>query len=632
MCGFAGIFRFDEGPVDTARLRAARQRLLCRGPDDQGDYVRGGIGLTHTRLAVIDPDDGGQPMQLAAGGEHGELVVAFNGMIYNHREMRRRLTQQGHEFTTDHADTEVLLHGYRQWGPEVLRHLEGMFAFAIYDAGLGRVFIARDRIGKKPLYLHHGERSFSFASTPAALMSLLDHQPVMDNAALTHYLAFGYTRNTGPLKDIDELPPAHHMTIHRDGRREVACYFRPPPLSKTMTTKGVEDAIDRLLRDAVVSRLDSDVPIGCFLSGGIDSSLIAAMAQDELKSRGQTLKTFSVAMPDAKYDESPHARSVAERLGTEHVELRAEPDFEADLLFLTRTMGHPLGDSSILPTYWLSRETRKHVTVALSGDGGDELFAGYDRYRAMRMLRRHRIWLRSIPRGLLRGGEQKNLSVRLRRLVDAAAHEEPFLQYNSMVRILDDVALGSLEVNRDSIASLNEVLRDTTRQVLEDSSQANRHDPADIARRIDLHTYLPFDLLRKVDRASMAVALEVRCPFLDTSVVDLASHLPAPLLMPGGKAKGLLRRVAGRYLPKSITERKKMGFAIPLGEWFRSFQLPVLTRWLLDEPHLTSLGLDREGIELLVHQHLDGQADHAQRLFTLMSLSMWKAWLDEKGD
>jgi len=607
MCGIGGILRFDGEPVDRDRLKLMLGPLGCRGPDGFGLHSDNPCGLAHTRLAVLDAPGGVQPMVLDADG--GQLAVVFNGEIYNHRALREELAAAGHRFMSDHSDTEVLLHGYRQWGDALPTRLEGMFAFAVWDAAGERLLLARDRTGKKPLFFHHADHRFTFGSTIAALIAPYRSLPPIDGAALGEYLTFGYTRNRSLLTNIEELPPGHWSVIEPTTVQTTDRYWSPPEVARG------DDPADftTLLTDAVHRRLDADVPLGCFLSGGIDSSIIAALAHAQMQRDGQRLKTFSVSMPDAKYDEGPWAQRVAGHLGTEHHALTAEPRVEDDLRMLVASMGEPLADSSLLPTYWVSKAARQHVTVALSGDGGDELFGGYERYRAMRLIADYGRWLAKTPVSLFPRGEQKSPFVRLRRLVEAAKRSGAATQYQSIVELFTHEQLRKLGPARHAS--------------IEDWPTCD--DAAEGARRWDLRAYLPGDLLRKVDRASMAVALEVRCPLLDTSVVEAALRTPAAALMPGGQPKGALRAIARKWLPREVVDRPKMGFAVPIGKWFSGDLQSMLRRHLLDASELGDVGCDRGAIESLIDEHAAGRIDHTHRLFALLSLSMWLQWLGE---
>lgn len=594
MCGIGGIIQFDDQSPDRAALEAMRRVLSCRGPDGYGIEIDRHCGLVHTRLAVIDPAGGHQPMKSKAS------MVVFNGEIYNHRKLRGELQSHGHAFTTDHSDTEVLLHGYRQWAEDLVLHLDGMYAFAIWDGT--ELYLARDRVGKKPLYYWKDDTRFIFASTAAAVVAGIGAQPAVETRCLPEYLTFGYTAQASLFRDVMELPRQTWLLISPTRQPS------PPPPRGIHAPPATPEYVEVLLRNAVERRLESDVPLGCFLSGGIDSSLVAALAQQQLALQGGRLKTFSMAMPDARYDESPWARRVAEHLGTEHHELTCEPDIERDLLALIGTMGEPTADSSILPTYWLSRAARRHVTVALSGDGGDELFGGYERYAAVRMLRRHALWLRRIPAGLL-GGEQKSRSARLRRMVEAAQFRKLEDQYLSIVRIFSEQQIRDLGVSPSRWPAIELVRKHA--------------DPAERVRFWDWENYLPLDLLRKVDRASMAVGLEVRCPMLDSELAETALFTPMSELMPGTRTKPLLRKLALKYIPAEVVERKKMGFAVPIGHGFRRELRPMLHKWLLDSPALPGLGLHRPAVEKLVAEHESEKLDHTHRLFALLTLAMW---------
>ena len=614
MCGIGGILRFDGKPVDRDKLEAMRRVLACRGPDGHGFHVEGPIGLVHTRLAIIDKETGAQPMT------RGNLTVVFNGEIYNHRELRKELESLGHHFTSDHADTEVLLHGYKQWGKKLPTKLEGMFAFAIWNPAEQTLFLARDRCGKKPIYLHHDEKSVSFGSTASSLLTIIQPVPIHSETVrnpLLDYLELGY----GQFSNIYECVSGAYAFVELKNESTLMMKYWNPfePNKKTS-----EDYLELLL-NSVHKRLEADVPLGCFLSGGIDSSLIAAMAQKRLAEQGGRLKTFSVSMPDTRYDEGPFAKQVADYLGCQHHELHAEPNVEEDLLYLIRTMGEPFGDSSILPTYWLSKATRQHVTVALSGDGGDELFGGYKRYVAMRLIRHRPWWIRLLPKWLF-GGEQKSTRAQLGRLVKAARYRKPIEQYLSIIRIFDEVQLVSLGL--DPLTQPNPSIQQYDRYSAHFRSRYGskdyHQDPVDFARYWDFFEYLSNDLLRKVDRASMAVGLEVRCPFLDTALVEAALSTPMKVLMPGRTTKPILRQIARKYLPEEICNRKKMGFAVPIGLWFRNELRPLLQKWLLDSPALPGLGLNRDYIEQLIREHQSGKLDHTHRLFALLTLSMWR--------
>ncbi len=622
MCGIAGIVRFDDQPIARRRAESMLTHMLHRGPDGHGISEHPRCTLTHARLSIIDRLGGTQPMHSARSADGGPLHLIFNGEIYNHRELRAKLGKLGHSFTSDHSDTEVLLLGYRAYGNELPKHLRGMFAFAIWDEEQRVLFMARDRVGKKPLYFCRRANELTFASLPATIAVGTDEPTTPDPQALLTFLRFGYPFGSSMLKGIDEVKPGHWMTVAADGSTQTERYWRPPPISRTSTSIGAVDSVEQVLDEAVAVRLEADVPLGCFLSGGIDSSLIAALAQRTLKARGGSrLKTFSITHSDTDYDESPHARAVAEHIGSDHTELRADPsDLIGDLQRLMETTGEPTADSGILPCHWICQVARPHIKVALAGDGGDELFGGYDRYRALAILARHRWWLRAAPRGLIRSSNGRSRRAMLRRLLDAsAAGPRPSQQYAGMTQLFNDTQIRSLAPELGSALTTDPMI-----------DWPDEPDTIHAAMRWDLAHYLPHDLLRKADRASMAVALELRCPMLDTQVVDLAGHLPTSVLMPGGRAKGLLRTLAARHVPASIINLPKRGFGVPIGRWFRGVHRGALTDHLTG-PTLDGLGLDRKAVRRYLEEHQNGRADHAHRLFALLQLSLWGQWLQSQA-
>ncbi len=619
MCGIAGILRLDDQPTAEQDVAAMLDYIRHRGPDGQEIRVHHPCVFGHARLSIIDLEGGFQPMQADANVDHGRLIVVFNGEIYNHRELRKQLQAKGHQFKSDHSDTEVLAPAYRQWGTEFPKRLRGMFSFALWDEDKRQLLLARDRIGQKPLFIRHTENSLLFASQIPALC--ISEPPTINRSSLLSFLRLGYTGYDSLLNEITELPPAHVMTIHADtGEQKLIPFWKMPRVSKSYSrTDLLADTTD-LIRKAVHYRLEADVPLGCFLSGGIDSSIVASLAHEELTKRGEgPLRTFSVQMPVMAYDESEAAQAVAKHIGTNHTQLvaSANGDILADLRFLISVYGEPTADSSILPTYWLSKATRQHVRVALSGDGGDELFGGYDRYRAMRIIQRHRWWLKHLPADMISSANPKSKIARVKRLIDAAKQADAPTQYQSIMHLFSSSQLNQLGFEGIDPSRPYDAMPQWPDEV----------DPVHAAMRWDLMHYLPMEVLRKVDRASMAVGLEVRCPLLDSHVCELATHLPPEVLMPTGKPKELLRKIAGDLLPSFIAKRPKQGFALPIGQWFRGdLQEPV--RELFRSGALASLGLSEAFSEQLLDEHLATSHDHTHRLFALLELAIWKQWLD----
>lgn len=635
MCGIGGILRTDGQPIPEEWLDAIDARIAYRGPDGHGRFrdrveiddasAPGGkriveVAFVHRRLSIIDHKDGAQPMVSERGrnDKEGLVAVVFNGCIYNHRELRKELEAKGHTFVTDHSDTEVLIHGWREWNEALPAHLEGMFAFAVWDRTLTSVFVARDRFGEKPLYARVDESfddvklMFTFASCARALSAFdrdFEAQGTVNQPSSTqYYLQRGYVGSWYPWVFVadhgeDYDIAAGHSDMHDMQNRTMVL----TPWFTASDAKGPAQApLTELIEGAVARRLDSDVPLGCFLSGGVDSSLVSHFAMRHKPD----LQTFSVRMPDPRYDESACAEIVARHLGTSHTTLDAAILPAEDLVFLIHTLGQPFGDSSILPTYWVSKAARQQVKVALSGDGGDEMFCGYDRYLAAPFLSQHWKWLRLLPASRLHKSHPKTSFNKFARLVD-------------MARDYPSLGLAAME----SVFTLPQIAELIERPFTRPGPKCNPDDAAIASlRQFDVEHYLPGDLLTKVDTASMACGLEVRCPFLDRDLARAALVAPIEQLMPGGQRKGLLRQIARKYLPKEIVDRPKMGFAIPIGEWFRSDYGGMKTL-LLD--HLNSaepfgpIQLNRKAVQRFIDEHMSGKRDHGQRLFTLLTLSIW---------
>lgn len=652
MCGIAGIVRIDGGEIPQVWVRAMLAAVAHRGPDGQGVWRDDSVlhrqtvhvAMAHARMAVIDLEGGAQPM-VSAGRNHvgrepeadpgmnlaahrqglrdeASLTVIFNGCIYNHRALRAELAARGATFRTDHCDTEVLLEGHRHWGDGLPTKLEGMFAYALWDSSARTLTLARDRCGEKPLYwwrkvAEGGGQTVVFASTVPALLaglrSMADADGLeVDVEQVRSGLVYGYQSVNTPWSSVLEVPRAGFVRID---------FTRAEPEAVTrrkywMGTQGGTrarllpmsvDRADELLRAAVRARLEADVPLGCFLSGGVDSSLIAHYAQEALAERGEKLRTFTLKMPEAAYDESHFAETAARHIGTDHTTLDCAADPARDLVTLIEQLGMPFGDASILPTHWVSREARKHVKVALAGDGGDELFLGYERYRSLATLQRWEWLLSLIPAWAAPAGtDEKSLRAKASRLILAARYGG----YPDLVRVF----------------RTPEVIRLFGPEA---GQRLSRYRQADLALDHDFRNYLPGDLLRKVDTASMAVALEVRCPFLDTAVMEAALSTAPGEMMRGGQTKGLLKQVALRYLPATLVNRPKMGFALPIGRWLRDDYgglRGLLDKMFAQEDAFAPLEIRPENVAWLVREHMESDCDHAHRLFGLMTLAIWNAW------
>ncbi|MCA9290877.1 MAG: asparagine synthase (glutamine-hydrolyzing) [Phycisphaerales bacterium] len=619
MCGLGAILSVHGPAIPDDWLDVVDDRIVHRGPDGRGrfrdrvdqhgpDGTRTiHVALVHRRLAILDRDGGAQPMVSPRGRSDAEDLVAvvFNGCIYNHRDLRAELAAAGHRFTTDHSDTEVLVHGWREWGTGLGARLEGMYAFVVWDRAAATLHAARDWFGEKPL--HHletpvGAGRLEVIGSDAASVAEVGRRAVGETFApdrrwVQRYLQLGYapagvTAFARP-RTVVALPPS--LPPSPSGASGVGASGSPDEVASHFESR---------LDVAVRRRLEADVPLGCFLSGGVDSGLIAHFASRHLPA----LRTFSVRMPDARYDESGAAARTAAHLGTDHTTLDVAMDPASDLVAIIHELGQPFGDSSILPTTWVSRAARKHVTVVLSGDGGDELFYGYERYLAASILARRYGWLRRVPRAFGAAAHPKSRRHKLGRLAGMARDAS----------VLGPLAMESL-CPLDLIAAL-------TGGAVEDPVTASfGDDPAASLRDADLRGSLPGDMLTKVDAASMSVALEVRCPFLDRDVVAAARATDRRVLMREGR-KGVLRRLARRHLPPEIAERPKMGFAVPLGEWFRSSGglRTLLCDTLRDPAAFGGLPIASSVVQRLLDEHLAGRARHEHRLFALLTLSIWQ--------
>lgn len=638
MCGITGaVWTAESAAIEPDVLDRMTDVLIHRGPDGRGIYTSTvrrlpprsgaiGVALGHRRLSIIDRAGGAQPL----ANEDETVWLVYNGEIYNFTELRRRLEGSGHRFH-GHSDSEVLVHLYEDEGLDFLRHLNGMFALALWDASSRQLVLARDRLGKKPLVYRHEPDRLLFASELKSLLQVPGIPRQLDPAALDSYLTYQYVPHPATIfSGICKLPPAHYA-VWRDGELQVGCYWAPDFDVQTPRPRRQYVAeVKELLTDAVRLRLQSDVPLGAFLSGGVDSSIVVALMQRLTKER---VKTFSIGFPVAEYDESGYARQVAEHLGTDHHEFRVDPDGVEALERLVWFYDEPLADSSAIPTYYVSQLTRQHVTVALSGDGGDELFAGYTRYQAVRL----GSWFDRLPQALRKlaaaefwqslpaNAGQRTLRRRFKRLV-AALGQSPARRYLDWVGIFGEAARAEL-YSDTLLAALPD--RDPAEFLLRAFDRARRRDEVTAASLADLVTYLPCDLLTKVDIASMANSLECRQPFLDYRLVELAAAMPIGLKLRGFRGKRILREAFGDLLPPAVFRRRKMGFGVPLEHWFRD-ELRDFTRDILLGPACLQRGYFRpETVRKLVDDHQSGRFDHSYRLWALLVLELWhRQWVD----
>ena len=625
MCGITGWANLDSHapPPDGARdlLHAMCERMVHRGPDSEGLFATTGVALGMRRLAIIDLVTGEQP----AFSEDRSIAVVLNGEIYNYRELRALLEKRGHSFRSA-SDTEVLPHLYEEYGDAMVNELNGMFAFALWDSRRRRLLIARDRFGEKPLYWGVFDNTLLFASEPKVLLAHPAVKPSLNLQALRQYLSFDYV--PAPLtiyRGINKLTAAHKLTLER-GEVKVERYWKLDYKTKepAPSEREAADHLRELMADAVRMRLVSDVPLGVLLSGGVDSSTIAALA---VRASSEAVKTFSISFAEASFDESAYARGVAKFLGTDHHEERLSANLAANLVSeIGSWMDEPFSDPSLVPTYLLSRFTRKHVTVALGGDGGDELFAGYPMYVGHRWAEIYKYVPGVVRRGLIepvvRGlpVKTKNLSFDYKalRFITGA-------RYDTVAR--HHIWFGSFTPDQqqqlltpDALAATNSEIYAEAREIAE---ECNNDDLVTRMQSVDTRLYLAEDILTKVDRASMAVSLEVRAPFLDPRVAEFAASLPSNYKLRRMKTKYILKKAVRDLLPGFVTRRGKKGFGVPVAEWLK-FNLRPLARDLLSPERVRRAGVfNADYVARLQDEHERGVANHRKLLWTLLMFELW---------
>ncbi len=620
MCGIVGIVNSDRTDVDRPLLARMCDAISHRGPDDDGFYFQGPAGLGMRRLSIIDVKGGHQPIH----NQDRTAWIVFNGEIYNYRELRAKLEDLGHTFYTN-SDTEAIVHAYDQYGADCPNHLRGMFAFAIWDERTEELFIARDRVGKKPLLYANVNGQFIFGSEFSALLQHSGISKDVDHEALHHYLSFMCV--PAPLtayRAIRKLEPAHSLRWRR-GEITTQRYWQPDFSRKLEIDEqeAGERAIE-ILREAVQVRLMSEVPLGAFLSGGIDSSAVVAL-MSEVSS--EPVKTFSIGFEEQDFSELHHARRVAEHVGADHHEFIVRPDAMEVLPTLVEHYGEPYADSSAIPTYYVARETRKHVTVALNGDGGDESFAGYERYAAMRLAERYRripaLLRESVVRqavDLIPSSPTTRSRVRdVQRFLGSASlpKSERYLRW---VSVFDTAAKRDLYSDKFSLETQDLHSSDMLDPWF---ARANGSGIVDAALLTDIMTYLPNDLLVKVDIATMAVSLEARSPFLDHKVIEFAASLPEKYKLRGLTTKYLLKQILKKLLPQENLDRRKMGFGVPIGHWFRGGLQSFLRETILSEKALKRELFKPEAVKQMVELHIRGERDHSHQLWTLLMLELW---------
>ncbi len=624
MCGIAGkVYRQQDRPVEAEALAVMCQSLVHRGPDDAGYYLKGNVGLAMRRLSIIDLDTGKQPI----ANEDRTVWTVYNGEIYNFPELKRDLEARGHRFYT-RTDTEVIVHLYEEQGLDFVRSLNGMFAVALWDEKRRRLVLARDRLGIKPLFYAQLPDRLLFGSEIKAVLAD-GLKPAVNLEALSQYLSLLYIPAPHTIyREIRKLE-AGHLLIWRDGEVAIRPYWdlggvQPFDADRRQPAQ-VEVELSDLLADAVRRHLISDVPLGVFLSGGLDSSTVVALMR---RAHNGPIKTFSIGFQDPSYDELPYARLIARRFETDHTELAVTPDV-ADLApKLAYHFDEPFADSSAIPTYYLSRLTREHVTVALGGDGGDELFAGYLTYQADKLAEMYNRLPGFLSHGLLPSLARRlpvsegkvSFDFKARRFVDHALLEPGRRHYGWKAFFDDDLKRAVL--SDDVLATLNGSL-DSYSVFRRYYDEMGHRDALNRFLYADAKVYLADDILVKVDRMSMAHSLEVRVPLLDYRVVELMFSLPGDLKMPGLKLKYMLKRIARRLLPPQTLKKPKGGFNVPMPAWLKHELRPMMLD-CLSPTSIKAQGFFRaETVSRLVGDHLTGKANYSRNLWALLVFSLW---------
>lgn len=622
MCGIVGIAYNQNRPIEREILEKMNGAILHRGPDEDGFYVKENIGLAMRRLAIIDLSGGQQPIF----NQDKTKAIVFNGEIYNFQELRADLEKKGHQFYT-HCDTEIIIHLYDEYGVDCVKYLRGMFAFAIWDEVEKSLFIARDRVGKKPvLYSQQPNGDLIFGSEFQALLQHPSVSREVDNEAIHHYLS--YLCVPAPLtafKQIRKLEPGHWL-IWKNGEIKTQRYWLPDFHNKLkITEEEAEEETLRLLREATKMRMIAEVPLGAFLSGGVDSSVVVALMAEQ---SDKPVKTFSIGFEEEDYSELKYAKRVAEHIGAEHHEFIVKPNAIEILPLLVEHYGEPYADSSSIPTYYVSRETRKHVTVALNGDGGDESFAGYERYLAMRLSEKYHKIPALLRKGLIENAvnllpssatKRRSKVKDIKRFVKAASLPK-VERYLSLVNAIDKSSKENLytEDFKKQVKSA-----DSAQFLTEWFDKSNGNGIVDATMFTDQMTYLPNDLLVKVDIASMANSLEARSPLLDHKVIEFAASLPESIKLKGAENKSLLKKVGARLVPREVLYRKKMGFGVPIANWLRGELKDFLRDNLLSEKFEKRGILKQDVVEKMINEHLSGEKDNYNQLWTILMLELW---------
>jgi asparagine synthase (glutamine-hydrolysing) len=626
MCGICGVLNFNRRSVDENLIDQMCAKLEHRGPDGLGKYIDDKIGLGHRRLAIIDLENGDQPIF----NEDKTICLIVKGEIYTYRELRDMLKKKGHVFYTQ-SDSEVIVHLYEQYQESALEYLSGMFAFALWDKPKNKLFIARDRLGQKPLVYWYDDKRFVFASELKALLTVPWINREIDPKALNLYLSFLYVPAPKTIfKNVKKLLPAHYLIVE-NGKLEMKKYWSlQPSFSCRKTVKQYTQGILEQLEQAVKSHLISDVPLGVFLSGGIDSSALVS----QMSKHCSNIKTFSVGFENKLYNELEYAKIIAKRFSTEHHQLIVKPQAIEIMPKLISHYGEPYADYSCIPTYYISQFAAKYVKVALVGDGGDESFSGYYRYTAAKVAG----FFDFLPQGLRKiisrafvglipgGNDIRSSAWQIKRFFNA-------LEYPPVERYLNWIVGFNHEQKKKLLTPdfLSEINLKLDLDYLE-KAYADKQigDFSDITRQVDIDTYLPNDLLVKMDIAAMANSLETRAPFLDHKLMEYAAAIPPDLKLHNLENKFILKKTLAADLPEKIINRKKQGFAIPIGQWFRGELKDYAFDLLLAKNSINQNYFNRNYLKNILDEHMDKSTDNGYKLWILLMFELWaKEFIDD---
>ncbi len=619
MCGICGIINFNSNPVEEKVLKKMTDELAHRGPDAQGFFFKNNVGLGHRRLSIIDLKTGDQPIY----NEDLTLSLVFNGEIYNFKQLRDDLQKKGHIFRSK-CDAEVIVHLYEEYAYGCLDYLEGMFAFALWDGRSRKLFIARDRIGKKPLVYWQDKDRFAFSSELKSLLSAPFIKRGVDCNALNLYLSFRYV--PGPwtmFENIKKLPPAHYMTVV-DGQVNINRYWRlVHRIGQRQKVSKYKEGLLDMLDQAVAKRMISDVSLGVFLSGGIDSSAIVALMA---KHSAEHLNTFSVGFANHLYNELDFASSVAVKFQTKHNQMIVRPNVLEVLPKITKYYGEPFADYSCIPTYYLAEFAARSVKVVLTGDGGDESFAGYYRYTACKMAEIFNLLpgfltrsINSFVQNLYGSDDMRKINWQIKRFFKSL-HYDPSDRYLRWISSFNREEKEML-YNAD-FCELVDLEQDSA--VFESYYEnKNVRDFSDRTRQAEIESYLPYDLLVKTDIATMANSLEARSPFLDHKFMEFAATIPYDLKLHNFNNKYILKSAFKRILPREIINRKKQGFGLPVGEWFRGPLKEYILSILLDSSTLSRGYFNKNSVQAMIEEHMNGKVDNGHKIGTLLMLELW---------